>query len=78
MGTGTTADVINSAELGLVLMEKEFFIVSHSASGEGISQISLTNAFDTSSFVIDGKFGLDVPQLQAISNQEELHSIQVV
>ena len=59
VGTGTTADVINSAGIRFSANGKRIFIVSHSASGEGISQISLTNAFDTSSFVIDGKFDLD-------------------
>ena len=38
---------------------KRIFIISHTDNGgQGISQISLTNAFDTSSFVIDGKFNL--------------------
>ena len=59
VGTGTTADVQNSAGIRFSANGKRIFIVSHSASGEGISQISLTNAFDTSSFVIDGKFDLD-------------------
>ena len=37
---------------------KRIFIMSHKLHNQGISQISLTNAFDTSSFVIDGKFNL--------------------
>ena len=59
MGTGTTADVINSAGIRFSANGKRIFIISHSNGSEGISQISLTNAFDTSSFVLDGKFNLE-------------------
>ena len=59
MGTGTTADVINSAGIRFSANGKRIFIISHSNGSEGISQISLTNAFDTSSFVMDGKFNLE-------------------
>ena len=59
MGTGTTADVINSAGIRFSANGKRIFIISHSNHNEGISQISLTNAFDTSSFVMDGKFDLN-------------------
>ena len=58
MGTGTTADVINSAGIRFSANGKRIFIISHNTNNEGISQISLTNAFDTSSFVMDGKFNL--------------------
>ncbi len=59
MGTGTTADVRNSAGIRFSADGKRIFIISHSNHNEGISQISLTNAFDTSSFVMDGKFDLN-------------------
>ena len=59
MGTGTTANVINSAGIRFSANGKRIFIISHSNGSEGISQISLTNAFDTSSFVMDGKFNLE-------------------
>ena len=58
MGTGTTADVINSTGIRFSANGKRIFIISHDPKHEGISQISLTNAFDTSSFVMDGKFNL--------------------
>ena len=57
MGAGTTADVVNSAGIRFSADGKRIFIISHSGNS-GISQISLTNAFDTSSFVMDGKFDL--------------------
>ena len=57
MGTGTTANVINSAGIRFSANGKRIFIISHS-DNPGISQISLTNAYDTSSFVLDGKYSL--------------------
>ena len=59
MGAGTTADVVNSAGIRFSANGKRIFIISHTNNSEGISQISLTNAFDTSSFVMDGKFNLE-------------------
>ncbi|MDA8829334.1 secretion protein, partial [Candidatus Pelagibacter bacterium] len=58
MGTGTTADVLNSTGIRFSANGKRIFIISHDNNYQGISQISLTNAFDTSSFVMDGKFNL--------------------
>ena len=60
MGLGTDTNVGNSAGIRFSANGKRIFIISH--SGEpGISQISLTNAFDTSSFVLDGKFDFASP-----------------
>ena len=48
---------------------KRLFIVNHAHGGTArILQISLTNAFDTSSFVIDGSF--DIDNLSAYSNSQ--------
>ena len=48
---------------------KRLFIVNHAHGGTSrILQISLTNAFDTSSFVIDGSF--DIDNLSAYSNSQ--------
>ncbi len=59
LGTSTTANVSNPAGMRFSANGKRIFIISHTDNGgQGISQISLTNAFDTSSFVIDGKFNL--------------------
>ena len=58
LGTSTTADVSNPAGMRFSADGKRIFIMSHTLHNQGISQISLTNAFDTSSFVIDGKFNL--------------------
>ena len=57
MGAGTNANVVNSAGIRFSANGKRIFIISHSGN-PGISQISLTNAYDTSSFVLDGKFDL--------------------
>ena len=58
LGTSTTADVSNPAGMRFSANGKRIFIMSHTLNNQGISQISLTHAFDTSSFVIDGKFNL--------------------
>ncbi len=59
LGTSTTANVSNPAGMRFSANGKRIFIISHTDNGgQGISQISLTNAFDTSSFVINGKFNL--------------------
>ncbi len=48
---------------------KRLFIVNHAHGGTSrILQISLTNAFDTSSFVIDGSF--DIDNLSAYNNSQ--------
>ena len=48
---------------------KRLFIVNHAHGGTSrILQISLTNAFDTSSFVIDGSF--DIDNLSAYGNSQ--------
>ena len=48
---------------------KRLFIVNHADGGTSrILQISLTNAFDTSSFVIDGSF--DIDNLSAYNNSQ--------
>ena len=48
---------------------KRLFIVNHADGGTSrILQISLTNAFDTSSFVIDGSF--DIDNLSAYGNSQ--------
>ena len=60
MGTGTNTNVVNSAGIRFSANGKRIFIISHSGN-PGISQISLTNAFDTSSFVLDGKFDFASP-----------------
>ena len=57
VGSSTAAKVENSAGMRFSANGKRIFIISHSGNS-GISQISLTNAFDTSSFVLDGKFDL--------------------
>ena len=57
VGSSTNANVVNSAGMRFSANGKRIFIISHSGNS-GISQISLTNAFDTSSFVLDGKFDL--------------------
>ena len=57
VGSSTAAKVDNSAGMRFSANGKRIFIISHSGNS-GISQISLTNAFDTSSFVLDGKFDL--------------------
>ena len=59
MGSLTTANVINIAGIRFSANGKRVFIISHqTGQKQGISQISLTAGFDTSSFVIDGKFNL--------------------
>ncbi len=60
MGSGTDTNVGNSAGIRFSANGKRIFIISHD-SNPGISQISLTNAFDTSSFVLDGKFDFASP-----------------
>ena len=60
MGRGTDTNVGNSAGIRFSANGKRIFIISHD-SNPGISQISLTNAFDTSSFVLDGKFDFASP-----------------
>ena len=60
MGLGTDTNVGNSAGIRFSANGKRIFIISHSGN-PGISQISLTNAFDTSSFVLDGKFDFASP-----------------
>ena len=57
VGSSTAAKVNNSAGMRFSANGRIIFIISHSGNS-GISQISLTNAFDTSSFVLDGKFDL--------------------
>ena len=57
VGSSTAAKVDNSAGMRFSANGKRIFIISHSGNS-GISQISLTNAFDTSSFVLDGKVDL--------------------
>ena len=56
MGQGTTADVNNPASMRFSSNGKRIFIISHDGGEQGISQISLTNPYDTSSFTMDGKF----------------------
>ena len=59
IGSGTTTDVINPAGMRFSANGKRIFVVSHQAGGnQGVSQISLTNAYDTSSFVLDGKYSV--------------------
>ena len=60
MGSTTDAKVNNTAGIRFSANGKRIFIISHSDE-PGISQISLTNAFDTSSFVLDGKFDFASP-----------------
>jgi len=56
MGEGTTADVNNPASMRFSSNGKRIFIISHQTGAQqGISQISLTNPYDTSSFTMDGK-----------------------
>ncbi len=38
---------------------KRLFLLSHQSGGQRVTQISLTNAYDTSSFVVDGSFRLN-------------------
>ena len=65
MGSLTTANVINMAGIKFSVNGKRVFIISHqSGQKQGISQISLTAGFDTSSFVIDGKFNLSTASPQ--------------
>ena len=64
LGDSTTANVENPAGMRFSANGKRIFIISHLNGGQGISQISLTNAFDTSSFVIDGKFNLQTSSPQ--------------
>ncbi len=58
IGSGTTTDVINPAGMRFSANGKRIFVVSHQNGSQGVSQISLTNAYDTSSFVLDGKYSL--------------------
>ena len=64
LGDSTTANVENPAGMRFSANGKRIFIISHLNGGQGISQISLTNAYDTSSFVIDGKFNLQTSSPQ--------------
>ena len=59
VGSSTAAKVNNSAGIRFSANGKRIFIISHTGGSQGITQISLTNAFDTSSFVMDGKFALN-------------------
>ena len=59
IGSGTTTDVINPAGMRFSANGKRIFVVSHQNGSQGVSQISLTNAYDTSSFVLDGKYSLN-------------------
>ncbi len=59
IGSGTTTDVINPAGMRFSANGKRIFVVSHQSGSQGVSQISLTNAYDTSSFVLDGKYSLN-------------------
>ena len=71
LGTSTTADVSNPAGMRFSANGKRIFIISHTDNGgQGISQISLTNAFDTSSFVIDGKFNLQNASASSPANDQ--------
>ncbi len=71
LGTSTTADVSNPAGMRFSANGKRIFIISHTDNGgQGISQISLTNAFDTSSFVIDGKFNLQNASSSSPANDQ--------
>ncbi len=57
IGSSTTANVINPNGMRLSSNGKRIFVISHQGSGsQGVSQISLTNAYDTSSYVLDGKY----------------------
>jgi len=57
IGSGTTTNVINPNGIRFSSNGKRIFVVSHQDSGsQGVSQISLTNAYDTSSYVLDGKY----------------------
>ena len=59
IGQGTTTDVINPNGMRFSANGKRIFVVSHQSGGnQGVSQISLTNAYDTSSFVLDGKYSI--------------------
>ena len=65
VGSSTVANVVNSAGIRFSANGKRIFIISHQTGNiQGISQISLTNAFDTSSFVMDGKFNLSTASPQ--------------
>ena len=65
VGSSTVANVVNSAGIRFSANGKRIFIISHQQGNiQGISQISLTNAFDTSSFVMDGKFNLSTASPQ--------------
>ena len=58
----TATEVDNPAAVRFSPNGKRLFIVSHfdsDASDRGVTQITLSNPFDTSSFVTDGKFNLD-------------------
>ena len=57
IGSTTTASVINPNGMRFSSNGKRIFVISHQASGsQGVSQISLTNAYDTSSYTLDGKY----------------------
>ena len=57
IGSTTTASVINPNGMRFSSNGKRIFVISHQKSGsQGISQISLTNAYDTSSYTLDGKY----------------------
>ncbi len=57
IGSTTTANVINPNGMRFSSNGKRIFVISHQASGsQGVSQISLTNAYDTSSYTLDGKY----------------------
>ena len=59
IGEDSPGDVQNPASMRFSSNGKRIFIVSHQTSNnQGVTQISLTRAYDTSSFVIDGKFNL--------------------
>ena len=59
IGSGTQTNVINPNGMRFSTDGKRIFVVSHQNGSQGVSQISLTNAYDTSSFVLDGKFSLN-------------------
>jgi len=58
IGSTTTANVVNPNGMRFSSNGKRIFVISHQQTGgaQGISQISLTNAYDTSSYTLDGKY----------------------
>ena len=70
MGTGTNTNVVNSAGIRFSANGKRLFVTSHAPGGtKRVTQISLTNAYDTSSFVsaMENRQGLKIACLEEIA-----------